>query len=35
MRFQELPLSEQLLIARRGTSYFAQRLGRVSQIWAC
>jgi maleylpyruvate isomerase len=30
MRFQELPLSEQLLIARRGTSYFAQRLGELT-----
>lgn len=30
MRFHDLALSEQLLIARRGTSYFAQRLGELT-----
>ena len=30
MGFRDLTLTEQLLIARRGTSYFAQRLGELS-----
>ncbi|MFW0873054.1 maleylpyruvate isomerase family mycothiol-dependent enzyme [Rhodococcoides corynebacterioides] len=30
MDFHDLPLQEQLLLARRGTSYFAQRLGELS-----
>jgi maleylpyruvate isomerase len=30
MAFDDLPLAEQLLIARRGTAYFAQRLAELS-----
>ncbi|MFD9661269.1 maleylpyruvate isomerase family mycothiol-dependent enzyme [Rhodococcus sp. NPDC059968] len=30
MSFHDLPLSERLLIARRGTSYFAQRLAELT-----